>query len=85
MMPTPLISNSLVTRLYAGLRDELRERREARTQNRVLMRELAEYRTPSAIADLRAAADRLDTPQAEQIRTILSHNLATYHRTHMRG
>ena len=65
------------TRL-AGLREELRARRQAGVDYRNLERALASYRTPSEINDLLAAVDRRgdDSPQAEQIRGILATNLA---------
>ena len=74
-------STTVVLNLLGGLRDELRERRQARVAYHDLKRELAVYRTPSAVDDLLAAVDRQpDAPQAELIRTILEHNLSDYRR-----
>ena len=68
--------------LWAGLRDELRARQQARAAYRNLERDLASYRTPSEVNDLLAAIDRQgdDSPQAEQVRAILARNLTDYRR-----
>lgn len=64
-----------------AVRDDLRERRDARASYRHLKRELASYRTPSDIEDVLAAMDRQDdTPDAELIRGILTGNLSAYRR-----
>ena len=55
-------------------------RRAARQRRRQLMRELAEYRTPSERADLLAAVSRCPNPGAEEIRRLLD---ATALRTRM--
>ena len=47
---------------------------------RQLRRELAAYDTPSAIADLMAAVDNHDGPEAEMMRGILSRNLQEWNR-----
>jgi hypothetical protein len=65
----------------AGLRDQLRERRQARLSYRTLERELAAYRTPSEINDLLAAVDRHDSADAEDIRGILTRNMADFRRS----
>ena len=68
--------------LMNGLRDELRDRRQARVAYRKLERDLAAYRTPSDIDDLLAAVDRQgDSLEAERIRAILAANLASYRRS----
>jgi hypothetical protein len=57
------------------IRDELRERREARAQYRALRQELAGFRTPREVDELLAALEQQDGPEAEQIRDILLQNL----------
>ena len=64
--------------LWTTVKDELRERREAREALKALRADLAHYRTPADIDDLRAAADAEDTPDTEMIRAILSENLRAY-------
>ena len=56
------------------LRDERRERREARAHYRALQRELASFRTPREIDDLLGVIANQDGPQAQQIRDILTDN-----------
>ena len=81
MNPNSSPTTTVVRNLFGGLRDELRERRQARVAYHDLKRDLAAYRTPSAVDDLLAAVDRQpDAPQAEQMRTILEHNLSDYRR-----
>ncbi len=63
------------TTLWGELRDELRLRRQARAARRALEAELASYSTPSEVDDLLAAADGIDSADADQVRSILSHNL----------
>ena len=65
--------------LWTTVKDELRERREARAAHTALRAELATYRTPSDIDDLLASVDAQETPEAEMIRGILMDNLRTYH------
>ena len=74
-------STTVVRHLLGGLRDDLRERRQARAAYHDLKRDLAVYRTPSAVNDLLAAVDRQsDAPEAEHMRGILEHNLSDYRR-----
>ena len=61
--------------LLAEVRDELRERREARRTRRSLQRELAAYSTRAEIDDLLAAIDGDDSAEAQEIRHILAVNL----------
>lgn len=61
---------------WASVRDDLRERREARAQRASLYRELNGYHSRADILDLLAAADRHDGPQAELMRSILQSKLA---------
>jgi hypothetical protein len=61
---------------WASVRDDLRERREARAQRASLYRELNGYHSRTDILDLLAAADRHDGPQAELMRSILQSKLA---------
>jgi hypothetical protein len=65
--------------LWTTVKDELRERREARAAVAALRADLAHYRTPSDIDDLLAAVDAQETPEAELIRGILMDNLRSYH------
>jgi uncharacterized protein YjiS (DUF1127 family) len=65
--------------LWNTVKDELRERREAREALNRLRTDLENYRTPSDIDDLLASVDGEDSPEAEMIRGILSENLRSYH------
>ncbi|HQW75100.1 MAG TPA: hypothetical protein PLG46_13490, partial [Ornithinibacter sp.] len=56
--------------LWTTVKDELRERREARAAEAALRADLANYRTPSDIEDLLASVDSHDTPEAEMIRDV---------------
>jgi hypothetical protein len=59
------------------IRDELRERREARARYMTMKRELASYRTPREINDLLGVIEHQEgpeTPEAQQIRSILFEN-----------
>ena len=61
--------------LLASVRDDLRERREARATKRQLQRELAAYSTRAEVDDLMALLHHQESAQAEQIRGILNRNL----------
>ena len=65
--------------LWTTVKDELRERREARAAKRALEADLATYRTPAEIEDLLASVDREESADAELIRGILMDNLNSYH------
>jgi hypothetical protein len=65
--------------IWTNVKDELRERREARAAHNALRADLAHYRTPSDIEDLLATVDTQDTPEAELIRDVLMDNLRSYH------
>ena len=65
--------------LWTTVKDELRERREARAARQALEADLAAYRTPADIEDLLASVDREDSPEADVIRGILTDNLRQYH------
>ncbi len=65
--------------LWTTVKDELRERREARAALTRMRADLQHYRTPAEIDDLLATVDAQDTPEAEMIRGILSENLSAYH------
>ncbi|MCW2849806.1 MAG: hypothetical protein JWR90_3780 [Marmoricola sp.] len=67
--------------LLTAARAGLRERRQARRDYRALARELACYSTPNDVDDLLAAIDDQTGADAEQIRDILTRNLAAS-RTH---
>jgi hypothetical protein len=56
------------------IRDELRERREARARYNAMKRELAAYTTPREIDDLLAVVEHHEAPEAQQIRDILVKN-----------
>lgn len=81
-MTSTLLSSptSAARSLIAGVREELRARRQASVAHRNLRRELAAYRTPSEILDLLTAVDRQDGDGSEQVRTILSDNLSGHRR-----
>ena len=56
------------------IRDELRERREARARYNAMKRELAAYRTLREVDDLLGVIEHQDGPEAQQIRDILFEN-----------
>ncbi len=74
-----------VTHLWTAVRDEARTHRAARAEHRQLRADLASYRTPTDISDLMAALDGSQGHDRDvsEMRTILAHNLADYHRTHV--
>ena len=61
-------------RLVATVRDELRERREARAARRTLERELASYNTPSEVSDLLGVLAGQDDAASQEIRDIVMRN-----------
>jgi hypothetical protein len=65
--------------LLAGVRDELRDRRQARANRRALERELASYSSRSDVDDLLAMIGDQTDPDAELIREILNRNQARQH------
>jgi hypothetical protein len=65
--------------IWTTVKDELRERREARAARTALRADLAHYRTPSDIEDLLASVDSQDSPEADVIRDVLMDNLRAYH------
>ena len=67
------------TTLWTTVKDELKERRDARAALRRLEADLAHYRTPTEIDDLLATVEGEDTPEAELIRGILSENARAYY------
>ena len=64
-------------RALASVRDDLRQRRQAREHYRALSRELASYTSASDVNDLLGLISKETGPEAEQIREILSHNLGS--------
>ena len=50
--------------LWTTVKDDLRERREARARVNALRADLAHYRTPAEIDDLLASVDAEDTREA---------------------
>jgi len=69
-------TTTLVPRLWTGISDELRERRRDRAARVALRRELATYNTPTEVDDLLGALPDRDDSAAEEIRSILTRNLA---------
>jgi hypothetical protein len=65
------ISMNPVRGLVTTIRDELRERREARARYDDLKRELSSYRTPREVDDLLGVVMNQEGPEAEEIRGIL--------------
>ncbi len=78
--PRHTSDRSSVRNLLTELRDDLRERREARAAHRTLARELASYRTPAEVDDLLAAVRQQNGAGSDEIRAILSHNLMAHSR-----
>jgi hypothetical protein len=77
-MNTNTPSSSTVSRprrLLTSVRDELRERREARNVRRKLQRELATYSTRAEVDDLMALLHHQESAQADQVRGMLVRNL----------
>jgi len=66
---------SLSRRLLTSVRDDLRERREARAVRRRLQRELATHSTRAEVDDLMALLHHQESAQADQAREILVRNL----------
>ena len=61
--------------LWTSVRDELRERRQARTERRALEHDLSAYTKPAEIDDLLAVIENEDSFAADQVRAILGRNL----------
>lgn len=78
-------STTYAAKLVAMVRDDLQERREARTARKQLMRELDGYHSRADIDDLLAAVDRHEGPEAEIMRTILHSKLAHAQRGSLAG
>jgi hypothetical protein len=79
VMRNTTIQNSTVARprqVLAAVRDDLRERRQARRAHRHLVQELSTYTTRAQVDDLLAALDNDSSAEAAQIRAILGRNLA---------
>jgi hypothetical protein len=79
MRNTATTNSTTATRsrkVLAAVRDELRERRQARRDYRALASELASYNTRSDVDDLLATLENDRSIEATQIRTILMRNLA---------
>ncbi|CUR55015.1 hypothetical protein NOCA2220206 [metagenome] len=74
-MTTTAKSIRTPAQVLAVLRDELRERRQARVELRALERELAHYTSPNDVDDLLASLRDQDSEAAEQIRGIVSRNV----------
>jgi hypothetical protein len=71
-------TESVVSRprqLLASVRDELRERRQARAEERALERDLASYTSPAEVDELLTMMGDAEGPDADRIRTILTRNL----------
>jgi len=61
--------------LVATVRDELRERREARAERRTLERELGTYTTPAEVNDLLGSLQGQDDRAVADIRDIVLRNM----------
>ena len=61
-------------RLVATVRDDLRERREARAARRTLERELTSYNTDAQVNDLLGSLHGQDGDDAEAVRDIVLRN-----------
>jgi hypothetical protein len=61
-------------RLVTTVRDELRDRRQARASRRTLERELASYNTPAQVSDLLGALTGDDDVRVQEIRDIVLRN-----------
>jgi hypothetical protein len=72
--------------LWTTVKDDLRERREAKAQARTLREELAAYSTPSQVEDLLAALEHQEAEapvaDAATVRSILHENLRAYYAAH---
>ncbi len=77
-MTTTHKSTRRPSQVLAVLRDELRERRQARAEFRALERELAHYTSPNDVDDLLASLRNEDSDEAEQIRGIVSRNVRAH-------
>ena len=62
------------TQLMATVRDELRERRQARAARRTLERELASYNTPAQVNDLLGSMLGQDDAESAKIREVILRN-----------
>jgi hypothetical protein len=56
-------------------RDELSERRQMRSEYRVLQRELASFSTQASVDDLLGTIEDQPSPDADMIRSILTNNM----------
>jgi hypothetical protein len=65
--------------LVETVRDELRERRQARATRRTLERELASYTSPAEINDLLGSLQGQDDAEVDQIRSIVLANVQRRH------
>ncbi len=85
---TPISTPSKADRrgsgFWADIRDDLRDRREARTARAHLVKQLDGYHSRSDILDLLAAADRYDGAEAELMRDVLNSKLAHAERGSLR-
>ena len=83
MNTTPLRSTtrSRSRQLLSTVRDELRDRRQARAEHRTLERELATYTTPSEVDDLIGSMRGQDDAEVDRIRAIVTRNLQHHQRT----
>jgi hypothetical protein len=65
--------------LVVTVRDELRERRQARAARRTLERELASYSTPAQVNDLLGSLRGQDDNATAQVREIVLRNQFRHH------
>jgi hypothetical protein len=74
-LPHTSTATSKPRQLLSAVRDDLRERRQARAEHRALERELSAYTTRSDVDDLLAAMNGHEGEDVERIRSILADNL----------
>lgn len=70
-------NTSPVARLWASVRDELREARAARAARKALEHDLAGYTSQADLNDLGAILDRHSAEETADIRRILTTRLAS--------
>ena len=74
----PMNTNTFLrppAQLVATVRDELRERREARAARRTLERDLSSYTTPAEVNDLLGSLRGQNDDAVEDIRDIVLRNM----------
>ncbi len=72
---------SRARRLLSVVRDDLRERRESRTEQRRIERELGTYTSPSEVNDILTVLQSESGAHADRMRTMVTRNLQHQQRT----